>query len=391
MLATDEDGLQAYLNLLDTHDLDRFAAQLAPDVEYVSKHYMASGYDDVLELLRRFYGKPPEPDRGGWNAIGAEWHDATKQVRLVYSASRDGTVNGTDHVSVENGKITKIYSHSARATSRTGNLLWYAPGGGPPDEAIIKAAEFQVAFGACENGQITLTLHEACGTLERALIDCTDPFPKLLRWLEAMVIGVERAEIAIWGSDLFRLRAESGTRTVRITSVRNWGDPVLFDTTLPRRYAISTIYQAFRDYVEGPHYNASEWEAATVGTRLTRAAQQCAHGDDVMSFAVGLPRADLVRAFAGTWGWQDSGDQMIDIRRRLMSAAGADPKPDFLKVPDDYDSWSVERRKSVLTKHWPTAVTDRHGHGLRELKSKLVEDYLAGEPQAPASQHAAAA
>ena len=214
------------------------------------------------------------------------------------------------------------------------------------------------------------------------------PFPRFIAWLEAVVVGVQECAFQwdgegpdgelrwfdLWKSGRLRvswLGKERFEREVRLNKAQ----------------MVRAFYGAFRGFVESNRYDPLDYEELTLGEALALVLD----GDDLDAVAEALARRFRGEAFALMEEMRDLAfDREAGYPRRATLAQfieratqrKSDDSEDARCIPMEWDCWAFERRRlEVLEVVFKGGTLIAFGSKLRELRSSLVEAWLAREEQ----------
>jgi hypothetical protein len=205
---------------------------------------------------------------------------------------------------------------------------------------------------------------------------CYDPFADILRWLEAIAIGVQECAVT-WDGEGEDLRAEF----LRIDYAADRGRLVVassgrrgerFEADVSRRQMIAAIYQGFRRFVESDGYDARLYEqSTTVGAWCVESAgRRFTQGE----LAKLLSRPEWAR---GSPSMNDAWQRM-ELVAKLAGGRAYWEFSDWPASPAGFGSLSEEEKESALRRLFRRRALLRGSDSppLASLKSKAVEAFL---------------
>jgi hypothetical protein len=212
------------------------------------------------------------------------------------------------------------------------------------------------------------------------------PFEDLVRFLEAIVLGVQECAFH-WdaegpGGDMRWRRSAPGTGHLLL----RWSGArpaVSRRTLLETRDAAGALYGAFRAFVESPAYDPLRYEAMTWG-RVLAAVCRPESLDDIARALARLPGDRAAVAVARmdevAESRRDSGPALAFPLAHYLQAADSD----LARAPlhDEWDGWSVEQRLDHLAEFFEGRTSGWFGADLRSLRSAMIEDWLAAQATA---------
>jgi len=176
-----------------------------------------------------------------------------------------------------------------------------------------------------------------------------------------------------------RFADEDGFLTVEWHSNKNtFSHRVMLNT----RQTVSALYRAFRSFVESAEYDPLRYEEVIDGEGFALVLSDATTND----FAGAIAKLDGTAAHSAI-----SRIRETIATRKLNGPQLCFPIEYFLEtgwteiplsewdswLPPEWDSWSFDQRVHDMTELFRSQSAGWHGANLRELRSKLVEDWLA--------------
>ena len=221
------------------------------------------------------------------------------------------------------------------------------------------------------------------------------PFGDFIRFLEAITIGVQECSFE-WDSEgpdgkmhwKRRHIQDTGFLTVDWhSSKKNFS----YRMMLNRWQVVGALYTAFRTFAESPDYDPLRYEELAIGESFALVLSN-ATLDDLAGALVRLNAAAaetvIQRLRDAVGGRHTEGPKMnFPIEFFLESTETGTPPREFYMpwIHPEWRSWSIDQRLADLTELFGDGYSSWHGANLRELRSKLVEDWLAF-PEPPTRQ-----
>jgi hypothetical protein len=361
---------------MNARDLSAFVQYLHPDVRLISKWWHANGPAEVRSWLERTF-QATTADSPAWR-IGTKDVDG-KLVPLAYTRGAGGDdVGSAFGFGLADGAIDAVCQLPGHYYRRSGDILW-DPMGSAPLALLSEHAHFVVTLGPAMAGWIAVTI--CCFGEEHICVahDCTDPFPSLLTFLEAITLGVDEAGVRWWGDGLLNLWAccfEDGSLRFKIRHASD--DSRQLDVTLPRREFVATLYHAVRNYARSGDFEPSQWAPLTVRDCIADTIPDAPDDEARVATAATWPAEKLDQVCRWHQGASDdAAKELTALRDRLRSARGVPSAEGQSMVPADWPSRSVEARMRSIHNALDKPVSFAEGSDLRKWRSELVEAYLA--------------
>jgi hypothetical protein len=217
-------------------------------------------------------------------------------------------------------------------------------------------------------------------------VECA--FPSFMRFLEAIVIGVEECAFS-WcaegpsGEMRWKGNSVNGTFTVTWPYERRRAKWSVF---LCRRHLVHSLYGAFRSFVESDAYDPMRYESLRRWDYYQLLLRDATVGD--LARALASRSASDVERVLRRLG-RIAGERTEELNRRetlaWFLAVQDDEEAGDVSAPDDWNTWSDKQRMRHLGRHWgSTSVSQWYGSNLRRLKSRLIEEWLAKSARARA-------
>jgi len=229
-------------------------------------------------------------------------------------------------------------------------------------------------------------------------------FGDLIRWLEAIVIGVQECAFA-WdaeGPD-GELRWHGGHRESGLLTVKWCGKEIAeYQIRLNTVQMVGEFYRKFRSFVESENYEPLRYERLTVAEVTELVLKDCTL-DELASEIASRGRSDarclvdavLDIAYSHSVNqnrWKSEHPRHVSLAYCIRFAAQRQDKGKLEEepaedrwCPRDWDEWGIERRKTHMRDFiFCCECGFSYGGKLRQLRSALVENWLeADETQAP--------
>jgi hypothetical protein len=213
------------------------------------------------------------------------------------------------------------------------------------------------------------------------------PFTDLIHWLEAVAIGVSSCS--------FRWDAEGAEGSMQWGFIRcedtgrftlDWSrDDTELSISLSRDQMVRAIYQAFRRFVESSEYDPLRYESYRLGDRIPLRSPYTE--EEVIGQVLPMNARSADRHLQRIlWGYvTNKRDRML--RKQFiatLSSNSVDPDT-WGEVVDDglyylapeWNHWPTEKRRKNLVWLLDGRQTGPWGSPLRQLRSEIVERYLA--------------
>lgn len=213
-------------------------------------------------------------------------------------------------------------------------------------------------------------------------------FPLIIRWLEAVTCGVQECT-CYWdgegpdGELRWGGAWESGSLRIGWTT-----EPFAYQVSLRKADMVCALYQSFRAFVESDRYDPLAYEELSAA-EVFGLVVQSSDLDEVADALASRSRADgkaliysmLDLAYAKDLGYP----RRATLAQFLERAACRELDEEDLArwIPPEWDGWSVaDRRRFVVDEIYRGDSGLAYGSKLRELRSPLVEKWLAEQEQA---------
>ena len=272
---------------------------------------------------------------------------------------------------------------------------WRAPGENvTPFESVPKSVTtVDVEFGTTHSGWLPIRMSAGDQKFEIDASELYPPFEDLIAWLESIVEAKEaRFTADLEGSYAeffaFETAIDDRVRVVVALSenLTEDGDrKIVLDIDVDRVTFAGRLYRSLRTYANGPDFNRYEWAAVSIHEDLHERfpefpANQLRYSSasevnevlwklyprDIVSFPEKGSRGEEIRAFA-EWVRDGEGKDPEGMVRT--------PDPQFV-VPDEFDTWDLDKRKAHLDELFENNITSWHGEDLRKLHSEKIERFL---------------
>jgi hypothetical protein len=223
-------------------------------------------------------------------------------------------------------------------------------------------------------------------------------FGHLIRWLEAIVIGVEECAFT-WeaegpdGELRWRGSWDKGMLAAKWYSKESVEGKV----RLNKAQMVGEFYRKFRSFVESEHYEPLRYERLTVAEIAELMLKNCSLAELAQSLTIHdrdeaqrIMDAVLDIAYFLSFGKEGRRSFSKQHPKRVSLAyciefsaergeteANETDEGENLWFPYAWDAWDTERRRShVLTVIFPSKYDFNYGAKLRQLRSSIVEEWL---------------
>lgn len=268
----------------------------------------------------------------------------------------------------------------------------------------------KVAFRQrAERGDIGLTLRAGRQSVTLATSDWACPYGQIMRWLEAVVTGVDECACSFdsRGFDpMLKFERVDFQEDLGFLSVGSCWEPSrapVFAANVGRAQMVMALYRSFVRFTESPAYDPLDYEAHTVGEHIEFAIRGEAAGAGLLEMLVHAGPRD-VEAFLerscplGAW---EASAAIPEAARwaRLFSSCVEQAKGRAGPWPIAYKShWNgvaaslagkSEHQRRGLIRAWLAESTVRPAGGrLRTLRSPVIERFFAERYPAAADRKA---
>jgi hypothetical protein len=204
-------------------------------------------------------------------------------------------------------------------------------------------------------------------------------FPSLVRFLEAIAIGVDECAFT-WDPEgpFGEMRWHGNGKEGTFTLTWSGGESFRWSTRVCARDLVQSLYGGFRSFVESDDYDPMRYEQlrrwdmyalvladAHLGQLARALANRSRH-----ECALVLHRLDGVASRrADTAHPRQPLQWFLDVPN--------DSEPDWIELPAGWDGWTARQRMRHLGRQWRRPVDSWSGSNLRKLKSRIIEDWLA--------------
>ena len=218
------------------------------------------------------------------------------------------------------------------------------------------------------------------------------PFTDLIRFLEAITIEVQECSFS-WdpegpeGRMRWERRCFQGTGFLTVewkSSDKQFSHRMMLNT----RQAVSMLYTALRSFAESPEYDPLRYEQLTAGESFALVLSNSSL-DDLAGALIQLNATaaeSVIQCLKEVIGSRHTKGPKLSftIGNLLESTETVISSSEFNKpwIHPDWDSWNLDQRLTDLKSMFEGDSSSWYGANLRELRSKLIEDWLAlPEPQ----------
>ncbi len=218
------------------------------------------------------------------------------------------------------------------------------------------------------------------------------PFGDFIRFLEAITLEVQECSFT-WDSEgpEGRMRWErrsihdTGFLTVEWNSSKTQFSHRMM---LKTQQAVGALYTAFRAFAESPEYDPLRYERLTIGNGIALVLSDASLDDLAGAIVVldAIAAETVVQRLRNAMGERRDGElkRSFPIRSFLEPTGTIMPSGEFYQpwICPEWDSWDFDQRFNDLNELFDGGASSWYGANLRELRSRLVEDWLAS-PELP--------
>ncbi len=221
-----------------------------------------------------------------------------------------------------------------------------------------------IQFTDCQYGWIHFTISVGAQSVNIRASEVFDPFPSLIRWLKAILTGVDecRSEFNEEGNikTFIAHRRWDETLWFRISDSAPESH-LLLEAVVNRHQLIEALYRGIQKFALSDGYKRDHWDFISVSDKLKTLAPNLTLDAIIQSLAK-LNQQELIAQF------NEADQRYVEIR-------GTDSIADW-PVPAEYNSWPAEQREEFLWQSANEHINSWDGTNLRELKSRTIESYL---------------
>jgi hypothetical protein len=252
----------------------------------------------------------------------------------------------------------------------------------------------KIDFESVQYGLMHFTLMLGDKSFETRFSDVYDPIPSFKKWLEAISIGVEQC--SFWfdteGKDIkFDLaRVSYDKELFTVTEPYDDADIFLSDY-VDRRQLVEVLYFGLLEFRNSSNFIKDEWEIEYMWERLTGILKIDYETllDEFSKFdREGLKRllfkADpRYLASCPSAPEEEAFGYLVDdfLGNEIPSVYEIVETPMEWNIPEDYDDWSIERKKALVKECLDEATSGQEGTKIEDFKSKIIENYLNQSPE----------
>lgn len=230
--------------------------------------------------------------------------------------------------------------------------------------------------------------------VEIASLEC--PFYDFITFLEAISLDVEECAFT-WIAEFSygrmqwerRFPKDTGFLTVEwSTSKQQFSHRMMLNT----RQMVREFYSTFRSLIDSPDYDRLRYEGVTYGEALELVLSDASLDDLVEEFIRrnAIEAKDLLIKVGEIHTSRSSDGQKNEIRSIqyfLDATAPTDSEDDWPSYAEwiipEWENWSIDQRKDHLKQVLSYRMPCWEGNNLKNMKSKLVEDWLDSPERTP--------
>lgn len=220
------------------------------------------------------------------------------------------------------------------------------------------------------------------------------PFKDFMRFLEAITLDVQECAFG-WDAEgpdgrmhwLRRLPHDTGFLAVEwMSSKKNFSHRMMLNT----RETVSMLYLAFRAFVDSPEYDPLRYEELNYGESFELMLSDASLGDLAERLAE-MNAGTVKRVFKSLANSVNDrhmkGPKLsFPIKHFLEASEPVEPSSHYNEwIDPEWDTWDTGRRLIQLEGIFSWGGMSWYGHNLREMRSKLIEDWLS-QPEAVAAR-----
>ncbi|SFU73526.1 hypothetical protein [Nitrosospira multiformis] len=211
------------------------------------------------------------------------------------------------------------------------------------------------------------------------------PFKDFIRFLEAITLDVQECAFG-WDPEgpegrmhwLRRSPQDTGFLTVEwVSSKKNFSHRMMLNT----RETVSTLYLAFRAFVDSPEYDPLRYEELNYGECFALVLSDASLGD--LAGRLAEMNADTVERVLQSLANSVDDRHMkgpklsFPIKHSLEASEPVEPSSKYEWVDPEWDTWDTSHRMIKLEEIFSWGGMSWYGHNLRQMRSKLIEDWLS--------------
>jgi hypothetical protein len=211
------------------------------------------------------------------------------------------------------------------------------------------------------------------------------PFRNFIRFLEAVFVEVQQCEF-YWEAERSdgrmrwkrRSTPDAGLLTVEWYSDKPFGNQISLNT----REAVSVLYSAFRTFVDSPDYDPLRYERLTFGEGFALMLSDASLSDLAgVLVRMNAKEAKMVLRSLGN-NIRDrhmKGPKLsFPIKYFLDATEPVEPSSEYNEwIKAGWNGWDADRRMLHLEELFSWGGMGWFGENLREIQSKLIEEWLA--------------
>lgn len=255
------------------------------------------------------------------------------------------------------------------------------------------AHKISVSFEKCESGWIIFTISSEAQSVRLRASEVYDPFPGLVSWLEAIVVGVEQCAFDIdeeGPERRFQFARVSWDRHVLTICSLYSPSEVFLSTDVDPRQLVEEFYHKLKIYSRSDKYVKKEWESETLGERFARLMSVEKSSDSIMATLLTYNRGELMNILfkAAPSYTIDCPGATTDNERFAHSLDSMlhpdDPEkqkgivhtPNEWNIPVEYDHMTLKQKEIIVQECLEERVSSYGGTKLQDIRSKIVEDWI---------------
>jgi hypothetical protein len=242
-------------------------------------------------------------------------------------------------------------------------------------------------------GGVPITVVSGDQSVHLGITNCWDPFPSMLRWLEAITTGVQCCffDVDEEGKDK-RFSLEQNCNCSWLSIINTFDESEIFiRAVVDPVQLVLAFYMGLKEYAHSPLYISEHWHGETLADRLASLTDPPRHETDVKSSLLFLNRERLRDAlFIASPAYDIKFPGIVDEEERehkelffLFDPTGAKMlkgskvKPAHWDIRKDFDQLSADEKSEYIDTLLGNLLDSSRGCNLTELKSPVIEKWLS--------------